>query len=161
MNNDLSIFLAEVGPEYARLMANTPYDRAHRKTAILDGMAECLADRGLAPSDVNRAMVRHAAQKTAANPLDASVKVTLAMALAAAMAGNYTGRMHHSIDRRLDGKADNNIRAKQQKLLALTAARDELADDVNSRPVAGMKPTSGSTPSPGSGKNNQLLQLID
>lgn len=127
-------FVSAVGIDHARKLAQAPYDRSQRRMAVAEGFAECLAERGLLPSDVDRMMAAAGSSKTAGGPGDLVIKGTLGLALVAALAGNYTGRMHHSVERRLSGKSDNDLRARRLKLEALAAARDELKEDIESRP---------------------------
>lgn len=163
MNQDvtdsIAKIIATVGIDGARKVAQTPYSIDDRRMAMKVGFCDALADNGLTPSDFDAVML--------SNPKVAKLeflgalpgvgaKLTIGMILGAALAGNFTGKAHHSIERRLNKMDDAENVKLREKANRIAAQRDELAEDLASRPISSV------SPSPAAKKQKQdMVSLLD
>lgn len=148
-------------PDELRALVDTPYSREDSKMAMTIGFCEKLAEFGLTPSDMNAMMTKRALLDGVEGTVSTASKAigmgTLATVIAAAVAGNLTGKAHHSMEQRLNKMEDSENVRLREKAIRLATQRDELAEDLASRPVA-PQPPARKQPSKG---GQDIVQLLD
>jgi hypothetical protein len=149
--------LGSLHPEELRAFVDAPYGPAEAKMAMAIGFCDKLAEYGLTPSDMNAMMIKKANPFEMAAPAAKFIGMgTLASVIAAAVAGNLTGKMHHSLDQRLNKMEDKDIVRLREKATRLASQRDELSEDLSSRP-----PVQMAQPSAPKSKKRDIVQLLD
>lgn len=150
--------LSSMGPEEAKKVASAPYTKADRKMAMSLGFCDALAERGLTPSDFDVILSQKAAGfgEGAGNAaINIGTKATLALVLGAALAGNITGKGHYHLEQRLNKMDDAENVKLREKAKRLASQRDELAEDLASRPSSSL-----ATPAAKAQKQD-LVSLLD
>lgn len=152
-----------VSPEELRVLVDTPYSHGDAKMAATLGFCEKLADYGLVPSDMNAVVMKRAgwsASGEAAAMGSAAVKgltwAAVATTIGAVVAGNLTGKMHHKLERRINKQDDKENVRLREKAERLAAQRDELSEDLSSRPLTQLSTAPRATPA-----KQDIVQLLD
>lgn len=127
-----------IDPELLKLAAASPYTPEMRGFAVRLGFCQALADHGLTPTDLSREMSKRASVTDGAASIASAVpgfyaKGTIAAVLAAIAAGSQTGKFHHRLERRFEKSDDPELVKLREQMTALAQARNELADDLESR----------------------------
>jgi hypothetical protein len=158
----IAMVLGSLTPDELRTFVDLPYSREDRKMAMTIGFCDKLAEYGLTPRDMNAMMAKTAfdVTKTITGPVSTlgglGLKVTLAGTILAALAGNLTGKAHHSMEQRFNKLEDKETVRLREKARRLAAQRDELGEDLASRPVAPVAKQPAAA-----AQKRQIVQLLD